>query len=335
MEMLHPLPPSSTFVTTNGHRLTAAEPAPLQQLDVLRRIAVIGTGYVGLVTGTCLAELGNSVICVDNDASKIESLRRGDIPFFEPQLLEMTVGNRHAGRLSFSEDVECAVRDSEIVFIAVGTPMGHDDKADLSAVWDVAVTIGRALNEPKLVVLKSTAPVETCEAVEAIIALNAVTPHHVDVVSNPEFLREGSAVADFMKPDRIVIGTNSPQAERIMRDLYAPLDALLVITDVRTSEMVKYAANAFLATKVSFVNEMANICELFGVDIKAVAGGIGLDHRIGTALYECGARLRRFLLSKRCSRTGKNSARQELRRGPASCGRRYQPGSDSANYRKD
>jgi UDPglucose 6-dehydrogenase len=248
-----------------------------------RRIAIVGTGYVGLVTGTCLAEFGNSVVCLDNDSSKIATLRRGELPFFEPQLLEMMVSNHHAGKLSFSEDVEGGVRDAAIVFIAVGTPLRHDDDVvDLSAIREVAATIGRELNGPKIVVVKSTVPVETSEMVAAMIAQNSLGRHCVDVVSNPEFLREGSAVTDFMHPSRIVIGTSSPQAEAVMRDLYAPLDAPFVVTDGRTSEMIKYAANAFLATKVSFMNEIANICELVDVDVKAVGSGIGYDHRIGS-----------------------------------------------------
>lgn len=267
----------------NGpQRLAAVESGPLQPPKRRRRVAVVGAGYVGLVTGACLAQLGNSVVCLDNDARKIAALLRGELPFYEPHLHEMIASNHHAGRLSFSEDIERGVRDSGIVFIAVGTPKDHDDNADLSSIWDTAATIARDLIGPKIIVLKSTVPVETSEMFSAIIAENAVNPHQVDVVSNPEFLREGSAIADFMHPDRIVIGTSSPQAEAIMRDLYAPLDAPFVITDVRTSEMIKYAANAFLATKISFMNEIANICELVGVDVKAVAKGIGLDRRIGT-----------------------------------------------------
>jgi UDPglucose 6-dehydrogenase len=254
----------------------------------MRQIAIIGTGYVGLVTGTCFAELGNTVVCLDNDERKIGVLRRGQAPFFEPQLLEMIVRNQHAGRLSFSSDVEAGVQASEIIFIAVGTPMSDDGNADLSAVRSVAATIGRALNGPKIVVSKSTVPVETGELVSAIIAENAVGEHQVDVVSNPEFLREGSAVSDFMQPDRIVVGTSSAQAEAVMRDLYAALDAPFVITDVRTSEMIKYAANAFLATKISFMNEIANICELVDVDVKSVGRGIGFDHRIGTQFMNPG-----------------------------------------------
>jgi UDPglucose 6-dehydrogenase len=273
----------STIVpTAASHHLAVVESARLQSSNGLRRIAVVGTGYVGLVTGACFAELGNSVVCLDNDERKVAMLQRGEMPFFEPQLLEMILRNRHAGRLSFSKDVAAGVRDSGIVFIAVGTPMCLDGRADLSAIRAVAATIGRELNAPKLVVLKSTVPVETTEMVSALIAKNAVNHHRVDVVSNPEFLREGSAVADFMHPDRVVIGTSDPEAEATMRDLYAPLDAPVVVTSVRTSEMIKYSANAFLAMRISFMNEIANICELVDVDVTAVGEGIALDHRIGT-----------------------------------------------------
>jgi UDPglucose 6-dehydrogenase len=254
----------------------------------MKRIAVIGTGYVGLVTGTCFAELGNTVVCLDNDERKIDTLKAGQAPFYEPQMLEMIVRNQHAGRLTFSSDVAAGVRDSEIIFIAVGTPMGDDGHADLSAVRAVAKAIGQALNGPKIVVSKSTVPVETGELVSSIIAENSSENYQVDVVSNPEFLREGSAVSDFMQPDRVVVGTNSAEAEAVMRDLYRSLDAPMVVTNVRTSEMIKYAANAFLATKISFMNEIANICELVDVDVKAVGKGIGFDHRIGTQFMNPG-----------------------------------------------
>jgi UDPglucose 6-dehydrogenase len=254
----------------------------------MKRIAVIGTGYVGLVTGTCFAELGNTVVCLDNDERKIDTLRAGQAPFYEPQMLEMIVRNQHAGRLTFSSDVAAGVRDSEIIFIAVGTPMGDDGHADLSAVRAVAKAIGQALNGPKIVVSKSTVPVETGELVSSIISENSTESYQVDVVSNPEFLREGSAVSDFMQPDRVVIGTSSTDAEAVMRDLYRSLDAPMVVTNVRTSEMIKYAANAFLATKISFMNEIANICELVDVDVKAVGKGIGFDHRIGTQFMNPG-----------------------------------------------
>ncbi|HEX3463914.1 MAG TPA: UDP-glucose/GDP-mannose dehydrogenase family protein [Candidatus Elarobacter sp.] len=252
------------------------------------RLAIVGAGYVGLVTGACFAELGNAVVCVDNDERKITTLRGGAVPFFEPQLTEMTQRNVQAKRLSFTTDLRAAVAESDVIFIAVGTPMRGDGYADLSAVRAVARGIGAALNGPKLVVSKSTVPVETGELVSAIIRENASADHPVRVVSNPEFLREGSAVADFLHPDRIVIGTADPEAERIMRDLYAPLNAPLVVTDVRTSEMIKYAANAFLATKISFINEIANICELLDVDVRDVCRGIGYDQRIGTSFLNPG-----------------------------------------------
>jgi UDPglucose 6-dehydrogenase len=248
----------------------------------VKRIAVIGTGYVGLVTGTCFAELGNSVICVDNNERKIEMLRAGTAPFHEPQLAELIARNLRAGRLSFSTDLAAAVRAAEIVFIAVDTPTSEDGRADLSAVRAVAASIGNALDRPKVVVSKSTAPMETGELIASLIAENSTDHHHVAVVSNPEFLREGSAVADFMQPDRIVLGTNDRAAEAIMRELYRPLNAPIVVTDIRTSKMIKYAANAFLATKISFMNEIANICDVAGVDVETVQRGIGLDHRIGT-----------------------------------------------------
>jgi len=248
----------------------------------MRRIAIIGSGYVGLVTGACLADLGNAVICVDNDPAKIALLEAGSIPFYEPSLAEIVGRNVQARRLEFTRDTARAVRASEIVFIAVGTPMRDDGHTDLSAVRAVAREIGAALDAPKIVVSKSTVPVETGELISSIIRENARADHPVSVVSNPEFLREGSAVADFLKPDRIVIGTGDAESERVMRDLYAPLDAPVMVTDVRTSEMIKYVANALLATKISFINEIANICELIGVDVRDVGRGIGYDRRIGS-----------------------------------------------------
>jgi UDPglucose 6-dehydrogenase len=254
----------------------------------VRRIAIVGSGYVGLVTGTCFSELGNAVVCVDNDAAKIARLAAGDVPFYEPSLGEMIARNVQARRLRFTTDAGAAVRDSEIVFIAVGTPMRADGHADVSAVEAVAREIGAALNGPKIVVSKSTVPVETGEMISSTIRAHAGAPHPVSVVSNPEFLREGSAVADFLQPDRVVIGTGDPEAERVLRDLYAPLGAPVVVTDVRTAEMIKYAANAFLATKISFINEIANVCELLGVDVRAVCNGIGYDQRIGTKFLNPG-----------------------------------------------
>jgi UDPglucose 6-dehydrogenase len=254
----------------------------------MRRIAIVGSGYVGLVTGTCFAELGNIVVCTDSDASKIAKLQAGEIPFYEPSLSEMVARNVQAERLRFIADTGEAVRASEMVFIAVGTPMRADGHADLSAVRAVAREIGLALEGPKIIVSKSTVPVETGEMITSIVREHARNEHPVSVVSNPEFLREGSAVADFLKPDRIVIGTDDPAAEAVMRDLYAPLDAPMVVTDVRTAEMIKYAANAFLATKISFINEIANICELLGVDVRMVGRGMGFDQRIGTQFLNPG-----------------------------------------------
>jgi UDPglucose 6-dehydrogenase len=254
----------------------------------MKRIAIIGSGYVGLVTGTCFAELGNAVICVDSDAGKIDGLRAGQIPFYEPSLQEMVLRNSRARRLSFTTEIAGSVRASEVIFIAVGTPMLSDGHADLSHVRAAAREISRAIDGPKLVVSKSTVPVETGELISSIIREHATGDYPVHVVSNPEFLREGSAVHDFLRPDRIVIGCDDVAAEAFMRELYAPLDVPMVVTDVRTAEMIKYAANAFLATKVSFINEIANICELVDVDVRAVGRGIGYDHRIGSEFLNPG-----------------------------------------------
>ncbi|BDE07671.1 UDP-glucose 6-dehydrogenase [Vulcanimicrobium alpinum] len=254
----------------------------------MKSIAIIGAGYVGLVTATCFAELGNDVVCVDNNAAKVAGLEAGEIPFYEPSLAEMVTRNTQAKRLGFTTDISAAVRRAEVIFIAVGTPMRSDGHADLSAVRAVAREIGLALDGPKIVVSKSTVPVETGEMISSIIREHAPGDYAVSVVSNPEFLREGSAVSDFLKPDRVVVGCSDATAEAAMRDLYAPLDAPLVVTDVRTSEMIKYAANAFLATKISFINEIANICELLDVDVRAVCAGIGYDQRIGTKFLNPG-----------------------------------------------
>ncbi len=254
----------------------------------MRRLAVVGAGYVGLVTAACFAELGHGVDCADSDAAKIARLTAGEMPFFEPGLGEMVARNVRARRLAFTTDVAAAVSANDVIFIAVGTPMGADGHADLSAVRAVAREIGLALNGPKIVVSKSTVPVETGEMISSLIREHAPANHPVSVVSNPEFLREGSAVSDFLKPDRVVVGTDDPAAERVLRDLYAPFEAPVVVTDVRTSEMIKYAANAFLATKISFINEIANICELVGVDVRAVCGGIAYDRRIGNLFLNPG-----------------------------------------------
>lgn len=246
------------------------------------KIAIVGAGYVGLVTGACFAELGNVVTCVDNDPRKIETLRRGEVPIFEPGLSEMVARNIDSGNLFFTTDISEAVREADVVFIAVGTPMRSDGHADLSAVRAVAREIGRSLTGKKIIVSKSTVPVETAEMIASIVHEHSTAAFEVSVVSNPEFLREGSAVSDFMKPDRVILGIDNAAAEHVMRVLYEPLGAPIVVTDVKTAEMIKYAANAFLATKISFINEIANICELVGVDVRAVCHGIGFDHRIGT-----------------------------------------------------
>lgn len=254
----------------------------------MRQISIVGAGYVGLVTGTCFAELGNHVVCVDSDATKVEALRRGVVPFFEPGLEELVNRNINAGRLTFETSIRASLRDASVIFIAVGTPMGEDGHADLSYVKQAALDIAQSLAAPIIVVNKSTVPVETGDLVATIIREHQVSKHDVRVVSNPEFLREGSAIVDFMKPDRIVLGVDNHDAEAIMRDLYAPLEAKIIATDVRTAEMIKYAANCFLATKISFINEIAAICEDVGADIKDVVAGIGSDERIGPSFLNAG-----------------------------------------------
>lgn len=246
------------------------------------KIAVIGTGYVGLVAGTCFAETGNSVICVDVNPAKVEALRNGRIPIFEPGLEEMVLRNVHAGRLSFTTSTAEAVAASSVIFIAVGTPQDEDGSADLSYVLAAAREIGRSMNGPKIVVDKSTVPVGTAEKVEA--AIRAETSHPVSVVSNPEFLKEGNAIDDFLKPDRVVIGTDDENARKVMTDLYSPFVRTgkpIICMDARSAEMTKYAANALLATKISFINEVANLCERLGADVTKVREGIGTDIRIG------------------------------------------------------
>ncbi|MFH1090777.1 MAG: UDP-glucose/GDP-mannose dehydrogenase family protein, partial [Pseudomonadota bacterium] len=246
-------------------------------------ICVVGVGYVGLVTGTCLAEFGVEAICVDKDEARIEALKKGRVPFFEPGLEELMTKNLREGRLSFTTRIEEGVQQSLVVIIAVGTPSGSQGEADLQYVLEVAEAIGRCLDGYKVVVIKSTVPVGTWRVVEEAIRRNLKGDYHFDMASNPEFLREGAAIEDFMRPNRVVIGTQSQQALAIMKDLYRPLYLLetpFVITDINTSEMIKYASNAFLATKISFINEMANLCELVGADINLVARAMGLDGRI-------------------------------------------------------
>jgi UDPglucose 6-dehydrogenase len=255
---------------------------------VFSDIAVIGTGYVGLVTGACFAELGNDVVCLDVDVSRIESLRSGNVPFFEPGLEELVRRNASAGRLSFEFEPDRAIPNAAIVFLAVGTPQTADGSADLSYLRRAAVTIAENLGRDTVIVNKSTVPVETGDLVAAIVRERKSGTYHVSVVSNPEFLREGSAISDFMHPDRIVLGVDDTEAAAMMRHLYAPLDAKIIEADVRTAEMIKCTANAFLATKISFANQIALICERVGTDVTEVMRGAGADHRIGTAFLGAG-----------------------------------------------
>ena len=248
------------------------------------KVAVVGTGYVGLVLGACLAETGNDVLCADVDEGKIAGLKQGHIPIYEPGLEPLVVRNLREGRLAFTTDVGQAVERSEIVFIAVGTPPDEDGSADLQHVLEVAGTIGRRMNAPKIVITKSTVPVGTAERVRAEIAKHTKTPFHV--CSNPEFLKEGAAVEDFMKPDRVVVGVDSDEAARVLEELYAPFVRTgnpLIFMDLPSAEMTKYAANAMLATRISFMNQIARLCEAVGADVTQVRRGIGTDRRIGPA----------------------------------------------------
>jgi UDPglucose 6-dehydrogenase len=247
-------------------------------------IAVIGTGYVGLVAGSCFAESGNDVSCVDKDAEKIENLQKGVIPIYEPGLPEIIERNVREERLTFTTDLEAAVRRSFVIFIAVGTPPQPDGAADLTAVFNVASAIGRAMDRYKVIAIKSTVPVGTNEKVREI--LKKETSHPFDLLSNPEFLKQGAAVDDFMKPDRVIVGSDDVRAAEILRDLYAPFvrtGSPVLIVDVRTAEMLKYAANAFLAARISFMNEIANLCEVVGANVDMIRKGLASDSRIGPA----------------------------------------------------
>jgi UDPglucose 6-dehydrogenase len=247
-------------------------------------IAVVGTGYVGLVTGACFAEFGVGVLGVDKDEKKIASLKNGKVPFFEPGLEELVGRNMKGGRLAFTTDIKSAVQKSLVIFIAVGTPSDGDGAADLRFVREVAASIAEHMNGYKVVVTKSTVPTGTGAMIRKIIQEKQKHPHPFSVASNPEFLREGAAIEDFMRPNRIVIGAEDPQAIAIMKDLYNPLyliETPFVITNVVSAEMIKYASNAFLATKISFINEMAALSEAVGADVHEVARGMGLDNRIG------------------------------------------------------
>src|SRR5882672_1650279 len=251
-------------------------------------ICVVGAGYVGLVTGAVFADLGNEVVVVDNVADRVSMLQAGRLPIYEPGLEEMVTRNVGDGRLSFTTDLAAAVRKSVIVFIAVGTPPKADGQTDLSAVEAVAQEIGRAMDRYTVVVNKSTVPVGTGEFVREVIERHQQQPIPFDVVSNPEFLREGSAIEDTLRPDRIVIGAPTQQVAMTLLELYAPLERPMIITDVPSAEMIKYASNAFLVTKISFANAIANICELAGADVTQVVKGMGMDARIGAAFLSAG-----------------------------------------------
>lgn len=253
-------------------------------------IAVIGTGYVGLVTGAGLADFGNDVICVDVDVKKIEALKNGVIPIYEPGLDTLVSKNVSEDRLRFTTNLPEAIRSARAIFIAVGTPPKADGSADLKYVKEVARSIAKEMNGPKLIITKSTVPIGTGRLIEQIIQEEG-TGHKASIVSNPEFLREGSAIEDFMKPDRVVIGASDAEAAELMKEIYAPLHSLeipFVVTNVESSELIKYAANGFLATKITFINEIATICEKVGANVQDVALGMGLDSRIGPKFLQAG-----------------------------------------------
>ena len=255
-------------------------------------ISVIGTGYVGLVTGACFAEFGVNVTCMDSDAKRIEKLEKGEVPFYEPGISDLVAKGVRDGRLSFTTDIAKAVEKALVIFIAVGTPPRGDGSADLSYVEEVGKGIAKSMTGYKVIVTKSTVPVGTGEKLREVIQKTQTHTHRFDIVSNPEFLREGSAIEDFLRPNRVIIGAESEQAVAIMKDLYRPLyliETPIVVTDIPTAELIKYASNAFLATKISFINEMANLCERLGANVQMVAKGMGLDNRIGSKFLHAGA----------------------------------------------
>ena len=254
----------------------------------MSNLCVIGVGYVGLVTGACLADLGNNVICLNRNKVKADNLKKGVLPIFEPGLEEIVRRNYEAGRLDFTPSYDKALLDAEFIFIAVGTPSGSEGEADLSHVNQATVEIAKRLTNPVTIVNKSTVPIGTGDWVADVINEHKASDARFAVVSNPEFLREGSGVHDFMNPDRIVLGSTSREAAELVADLYTPLQATVIITDLRTAEMIKYASNCFLATKISFINEMANICEAVGADVTEVARGMGSDKRIGPYFLRAG-----------------------------------------------
>jgi UDPglucose 6-dehydrogenase len=251
-------------------------------------ICVIGTGYVGLVTGACFADLGNRVVCLDINEAKIEGLKRGELPIYEPGLDEVVARNVHAGRLQFTTSYPEGLADAEVVFIAVGTPSGVDGEADLRYVCSAAESVADTMDHPLIIINKSTVPVGTGDWVANIIRKRRGNGHECAVVSNPEFLREGSAVADFMHPDRVILGSEDRMAAERVAHLYLPLRCTVMLTDLRTAEMIKYASNAFLATRISFINEIACICDELNVDVKEVSFGMGCDKRIGHQFLQAG-----------------------------------------------
>ncbi|KAF0135321.1 MAG: UDPglucose 6-dehydrogenase [Candidatus Saganbacteria bacterium] len=255
------------------------------------KLAVIGTGYVGLVTGACFANLGNDIICVDKDKERLLILEKGEVPFYEPGLPEMVMRNHKAGRIIFTSDLSHAVKKADVIFIAVGTPPKANGQADVTAVFEVAKDIAKNIKGNKsfkVIVNKSTVPVGMGDIVTKILVENNVSEKYFSVVSNPEFLREGSAISDFLNPDRIVIGASNNKAFNIITELYRSLNARIIFTSVKSAELIKYASNAFLATKISFINEIANICERVGSDIKEVAYAVGMDKRIGREFLNAG-----------------------------------------------
>jgi UDPglucose 6-dehydrogenase len=252
------------------------------------KLAIIGTGYVGLVTGTCFADLGNEVICADNNEEKIGVLNNGEIPIYEPGLEELVKKNVRDNRLRFTSDVGEAVRNSDIIFICVGTPPRDDGSADLTGIERVSKAIAENMDSYKLIVEKSTVPVETGEWVKTTVNTFNKKGHEFDIASNPEFLREGSAIEDFTEPDRVVIGVESKRAEDLLRELYGPLDTKIVVTNIKGAEIIKHASNSFLATKISFINALSNICEKVEADVNEVAEGIGLDSRINKHFLKAG-----------------------------------------------
>jgi UDPglucose 6-dehydrogenase len=254
----------------------------------MKQISVVGVGYVGLVTGACFADLGNRVVALDIDESKIEGLKRGELPIYEPGLEELVTRNVSAGRLSFTTSYKEALEEAEFVFIAVGTPSREDGEAELKYVRSAAISIAEHIVSPIIVVNKSTVPVGTGDWVAEIIKAHQPEPTEFSVVSNPEFLREGAAISDFMNPARIVLGSLDPDAADKVAQLHLALRAPIVVCDLRTAEMIKYASNALLATKISFINEIANICEALGADVKEVAAGMGYDPRIGPHFLDAG-----------------------------------------------